>query len=44
VEANFTSKRSGFIQGQNGVNEKGKYVVLAYWKTTEDAESSMKKN
>lgn len=43
VEADFTSKQPGFIKRQSGVDEKGKYVVLVYWKTIEDAKASMAK-
>ncbi|APD07931.1 hypothetical protein UJ101_02432 [Flavobacteriaceae bacterium UJ101] len=43
VESNYTSKQPGFIKRQSGVNEKGEYVVLVYWKTLEDAKASMQK-
>lgn len=43
VEANFTSKQKGFIKRQSGVNEKGEYVVLVYWKSDKSAEASMSK-
>lgn len=43
VESNFTSKQPGFISRQSGVNEAGEYVVLVYWETLENAQSSMDK-
>lgn len=43
VEGQFTSKQPGFIKRQSGVNDKGEYVVLVYWNSTEDAEASMQK-
>lgn len=43
VESNFTNKQSGFIKRQSGINEKGEYAVLVYWKSTKDAEASMQK-
>lgn len=43
VEANFTSKQSGFISRQSAMDENGDYVVLVYWKTAKDATTSMTK-
>lgn len=43
VETNFTSKQPGFIKRQSGVDDDGNYVVLVYWNTMADAESSMSK-
>lgn len=43
VENDFTSKQSGFIKRQSGVDEKGNYVVVVYWKSVKDAEASMSK-
>lgn len=43
VEANFTSQQAGFIRRQSGVDDKGNYVVLVYWKNLDDAKASMAK-
>ncbi len=43
VEADFTSKQAGFIKRQSGVDDKGNYVVVVYWKSQTDADTSMKK-
>lgn len=43
VESDFTSKQPGFIKRQSGVNDKGKYVVIVFWKSVSDAEASMGK-
>lgn len=43
VESNFTSKQSGFITRQSGVDEKGNYVVVVFWESMADAEASMDK-
>ena len=42
-ENSFTSKQPGFIKRQSGVDEKGNYVVIVYWKRTADADASMQK-
>jgi heme-degrading monooxygenase HmoA len=42
VEANFTSSQPGFIKRQSGVDDKGNYVVVVYWKTIANADASMK--
>lgn len=43
VENDFTSAQPGFIKRQAGVDEKGNYVVVVYWKSLADADASMKK-
>ncbi|MEM1002719.1 MAG: DUF3835 domain-containing protein, partial [Bacteroidota bacterium] len=43
VEANFTSKRPGFISRQSGINEEGNYAVVVYWENMADADASMSK-
>ena len=43
IESSFTSKQAGFIKRQSGVDDKGNYVVLVYWKTAADADASMSK-
>ncbi|MEM1119124.1 MAG: nuclear transport factor 2 family protein [Bacteroidota bacterium] len=43
VESDFTSKQPGFITRQSGVDDKGNYVVVVYWKSVADAEASMNK-
>ncbi len=43
VESNFTSKQSGFIKRQSAVDAAGNYVVIVYWQTLADAQSSMDK-
>ena len=43
VESDFTSKQPGFIKRQSGVDDKGNYVVLVYWKNLADADASMNK-
>lgn len=43
VESDFTSKQSGFIKRQSGVDDKGNYVVVVYWESVADAEASMNK-
>lgn len=43
IENIFTSKQPGFIQRQSGVDEKGNYLVVVFWKSLNDADASMKK-
>ena len=43
VESDFTSKQPGFIKRQSGVDDKGSYVVVVYWKSSADADASMNK-
>ena len=43
IEGDFTSKQPGFIKRQSGVNEKGEYVVIVYWKSIPNADASMNK-
>ncbi len=43
IEEEYTSKQPGFIKRQSGVNEKGGYVVVVYWKSSADADASMNK-
>ena len=43
VESDFTSKQPGFIKRQSGIDDKGNYVVVVYWKSTADADASMNK-
>lgn len=43
VENDFTSKQTGFIKRQSGVDDKGNYVVVVYWKSMADADASMNK-
>jgi len=43
VESDFTSKQSGFIKRQSGVDDDGNYVVVVYWASTADADASMNK-
>ena len=43
VETDFTSQQPGFIKRQSGVDDKGNYVVVVYWKSVADADASMKK-
>jgi len=43
IERDFTTKQPGFIKRQSGLDDKGNYVVVVYWKSTSDADASMKK-
>lgn len=43
IEKDFTSKQPGFIKRQSGINEKGEYAVVVYWKSTAEADASMNK-
>ena len=43
VENDFTSKQPGFIKRQSGIDDKGNYVVVVFWKSLSDADASMKK-
>lgn len=43
VETDFTSKQTGFIKRQSGVDDKGNYVVVVYWESVADADASMNK-
>ncbi len=43
VESSFTSKQPGFIRRQSGVDDKGNYIVIVYWKSVADADASMNK-
>ncbi len=43
VESDFTSKQPGFIKRQSGVDDKGNYVVVVYWKSLAHATASMNK-
>ena len=43
VEKDFTSKQPGFIKRQSGVDDKGNYVVVVYWKSIANATASMNK-
>ncbi len=43
VEVDFTSKQSGFIKRQSGVDDKGNYIVVVFWKSVADADASMNK-
>ena len=43
VESNFTSRQPGFITRQSGVDDKGNYVVVVYWRSVADADASMNK-
>ena len=43
VESDFTVNQPGFIKRQSGVNDKGEYVVVVFWKKLSDAEASMSK-
>lgn len=43
IESDFTSKQPGFIKRQSGVDDKGNYVVIVYWKSIADADASMSK-
>ncbi len=43
IESTFTAKQPGYILRQSGVNEKGEYVVVVFWKSTADADASMQK-
>lgn len=43
VESDFTSKQPGFITRQSGVDEKGNYVVVVFWKSMANADASMNK-
>ncbi len=43
IENDFTSKQPGFIKRQSGVDEKGNYVVIVYWKSVANADASMNK-
>ena len=43
VENDFTRKQPGFIKRQSGVDDKGNYVVVVYWKSEADATASMNK-
>jgi heme-degrading monooxygenase HmoA len=43
VEIDFTSKQPGFINRQSGLDDDGNYVVIVYWETITNADSSMGK-
>jgi hypothetical protein len=43
ISRDYTSQQPGFLKRLSGVNEKGEYVVVVYWKTMADAEASMNK-
>jgi len=43
VENDFTSKQEGFVKRQSGVDDKGNYVVVVYWKSVAAADASMNK-
>lgn len=43
IEHDFTSKQPGFIKRQSGVDDKGNYVVVVFWKSVADAGASMNK-
>ena len=44
VDANYTSKQPGYINRESGYNKDTKtFLVVAKWKTMEDAEASMAK-
>ncbi len=44
IEANYTSQQPGYISRESGYSdETGEVVVVVRWKTTADAEASMKK-
>ena len=43
VESNFTSRQSGFIKRQSGIDDTGNYVVVVYWESMADADASMSK-
>ncbi len=43
IESDFTSKQPGFIKRQSGINEKGEYLVVVFWKSLSDADASMNK-
>ncbi len=43
VESDFTSQQLGFMKRQSGVDDKGNYVVVVYWKSATDADASMNK-
>ncbi|WP_452226885.1 hypothetical protein [Lacinutrix cladophorae] len=44
VDANYTSKQPGYISRESAYNEDTKtFLVVAKWKTMEDAEASMAK-
>lgn len=43
IESDFTSKQTGFIKRQSGIDDKGNYVVVVYWKSVTDADASMSK-
>ena len=43
VESDFTSKQPGFITRQSGLDDKGNYVVVVYWKSIANADASMNK-
>jgi len=43
VGSDYTSKQPGFIKRQSGVDDKGNYVVVVYWKSVANADASMSK-
>ena len=43
IDADFTSKQTGYIKRQSGVDDKGNYVVIVYWENMQDADASMNK-
>jgi len=43
VESDFTSKQPGFIKRQSGLDDKGNYAVVVYWKSKANADASMQK-
>ncbi len=43
IESVFTSKQSGFVKRQSGVDDEGNYVVVVFWDDLKSAETSMSK-
>ncbi len=43
IENDFTRKQPGYIKRQSGVDEKGNYVVVVFWKSAAEADASMNK-
>lgn len=43
IERDFTSMQQGFIKRQSGIDDKGNYVVVVFWKSVTNADASMNK-
>lgn len=41
IEADFASQQPGFIRRASGVDAEGKYAVIVFWETLQDADNSI---